>query len=284
MYIRNCPICSKEIVHKNINSYRHALKLKKQCVQCGCKEAQSKPEVRKNNSIRQKGKRTGNKNPFYGKHHTDKTKQILSDKTKEQLTIHGNPMQGKSFFDIWLIKYGEQIANEKQKELNQKRSENVKGEKNPMFGKPSPKGSGSGWQGWYKEIYFRSLLELSFLVNYVEKLNLKMINAECKQYGISYIGYNNEVKTYFADYLIDDKFLIEIKPLSLHNALQIQLKAKAGENFCKENNLTYVLMEPEKLNLIEIENLLIDGNLIFSDTTNKKYIKYKNGKQNKKNI
>ena len=38
-----------------------------------------------------------------------------------------------------------------------------KGKNNPMYGKPSPQGSGNGWSGWYKGIYFRSLLYSSFM-------------------------------------------------------------------------------------------------------------------------
>ena len=39
------------------------------------------------------------------------------------------------------------------------------GENNPMFGRPSPNKSGAGIGGWYKEkIYFRSILELSFII------------------------------------------------------------------------------------------------------------------------
>ena len=34
-----------------------------------------------------------------------------------------------------------------------------------MYGRFSPRGSGNGWSGWYKEWYFRSLLELSYMIN-----------------------------------------------------------------------------------------------------------------------
>jgi hypothetical protein len=36
-----------------------------------------------------------------------------------------------------------------------------------MYGKPSPQGSGNGWSGWYKGKYFRSIMELSFIVEYL---------------------------------------------------------------------------------------------------------------------
>ena len=37
-----------------------------------------------------------------------------------------------------------------------------------MFGRPTPQGSGNGWKGWYKGWFFRSLKELSYVVNVLE--------------------------------------------------------------------------------------------------------------------
>ena len=44
-------------------------------------------------------------------------------------------------------------------------SASMSGEQNPMFGKQTPTGAGNGWSGWYKDWYFRSLGELSYVVN-----------------------------------------------------------------------------------------------------------------------
>lgn len=50
--------------------------------------------------------------------------------------------KGKTFEEIY--------GKEKAVELKEKLSERFSGEGNPMFGKPSPEGSGNGWSGWYK--------------------------------------------------------------------------------------------------------------------------------------
>lgn len=51
-----------------------------------------------------------------------------------------------------------------------------------MYGKPPPKRTGNGISGWWKnKIYFRSLLELAFLIN-AEKTNLAIESAERKEY------------------------------------------------------------------------------------------------------
>jgi hypothetical protein len=78
--------------------------------------------------------------------------------------------------------------------------------------------------GWYNNLYFRSSLELSFLINYSTKT---FTSCEVKEYSIRYI-HNDKIKTYFPDYT-DGKFIYEIKPTSLLeygvNPIKIQ-KAK----------------------------------------------------------
>ena len=72
-------------------------------------------EQKKKQSEAMKGKRTGKDNPFYGKHHTDKTKERMS----KALSGENHPNYGKHL-------------SEKQKK---KMSEARKGEKNPNYGK-----------------------------------------------------------------------------------------------------------------------------------------------------
>ena len=53
----------------------------------------------------------GNKNPFYGKGHV-----VSGEK---------NPMYGKTFYDVWVEKYGKEIADKKKEEwLKNKRKKN----------------------------------------------------------------------------------------------------------------------------------------------------------------
>jgi len=55
-------------------------------------------------------------------------------------------------YDIWVKKYGVKIANEKLVSFKHKVSKINSGSGNPMFGKPSPKGSGGGYGVPTKEI------------------------------------------------------------------------------------------------------------------------------------
>lgn len=147
---------------------------------------------------------------------------------KEKLSIavigEKNPMYGKNSHTHGLFrvsqwrkgKTSEQIyGDEKAKELKQKKSERNTGNNNPMFGKPSPIGSGNGWSGWFKDIYFRSLLELSYLIKLKNDKTI-FYNGELKKYKIEYV-LNGIKYNYFCDFVLEDGTHIEIKPKKLIN-------------------------------------------------------------------
>jgi len=147
-------------------------------------------------------------------------------------------------------------------ETKLKISKATSGKNNPMYGKPSPQGSGNGWSGWYKGWFFRSLMELSFMINVIERFNFKWESAENKKYKIEYKDWNNNERTYYADFILNEKYMIEIKPMKLHNSKSIILKKNAAIDFCKKNNLKYKLIDPIKIlskkdliNMIEIKDL-----------------------------
>jgi hypothetical protein len=101
-----------------------------------------------------------------------------------------------------------------------------------------------------------------------------MTNAECKKYMIQYKKDNN-IKNYFADYIINNKYLVEIKPKKLHSSYIVQLKAKAAIEYCKNNNLKYKLIEPIKIKYNQIIKLILTGNLLFMEKYLQKVINYK---------
>lgn len=85
----------------------------------------------------------GEKNGFYGKNHKEEIKKHLSNIRKEKGLAKGknNGMYNKKVYDIWVEKYGEEIAKikhqqmiEKQK-LTKKQNQSNIGEKNGMYGK-----------------------------------------------------------------------------------------------------------------------------------------------------
>jgi hypothetical protein len=138
-----------------------------------------------------------------------------------------------------------------------------------MFGKPSPQGSGNGWSGWYKNWFFRSLRELSYMIKVLEEQQLNWKTPD-KSFKILYIDYAGKNRTYFPDFIIDNR-VIEIKPLKLHNTPKILAKKKAAEDFCKSQNMTYELIDPIMLSKEEIKSLYISGQIKFLDKYDTKF-------------
>lgn len=290
-FIRKCPTCDKTIEYKTKYSLKNAERDKRQCKSCGIKL--SITEERKEN-MRQRvlGKNNpmfgkfGELNSFFNKHHTEDTKQKMREnkdystyKTKEfkekmsKLSSgKNNNMYGKTVYEIWVKKYGTEIADNKLKELKIKQSKNSSGENNPMFGKPSPIGSGNGWSGWYKGWYFRSIKELSYMIYVIEHNNIKWITAESNDFKIKYLDYKNQIRTYTADFVLNNKYLIEVKPKKLWNSDLVVRKQKSAIKFCKDNNLIYKLRDIPNLNTEELKKLYISKIIIFTERYNKKFI------------
>jgi hypothetical protein len=67
------------------------------------------------------------------------------------------------------------------KELNERKAKEAKGKR---LGIPPKHGiaCGNGWSGWYKEYFFRSLGELSFIISVVERFGFNAVSAESQKY------------------------------------------------------------------------------------------------------
>ena len=226
----------------------------------------------------------GESNPFYGKKHTDLTKEKMKNvnkdksffqskdyKQKQSINSTGNknPMYGKTVYQTWIDKYGKEKADLLKIDWLKKQSINSTGKKNPMYGKPSPQGSGNGWSGWYKSWYFRSLKELSYVVNVLE---VNKDEWECAgKIKIPYINWNGSERTYSPDFLVNKKSLIEIKPKRLIGSPSVLLKKEAAEEFCKKQNWDYFIVDPPEIDAQQIK-LLYDQKLIkFTKRYEEKY-------------
>jgi hypothetical protein len=140
-----------------------------------------------------------------------------------------------------------------------------------MYGKPTPQGSGNGWSGWYKSFYFRSLHELSYIVNILEKRGLSFESAEQKKYRIDYIDWDGKPRTYCADFIVECNLMIECKPSKLHTSETVILKARAALEFCKKHGLTYSIIDPPMLTPSQIQQLYKQGLLRWLPRYQQKY-------------
>lgn len=168
-------------------------------------------------------KLSGEKNPMYGDYEHTKGWRRTAEK-----------IRGKHLEDV----YGE----EKGKEIRKRLSKVTSGKNNPMYGKPAPSGSGNGWSGWYKGFYFRSLLELSYLIS---KSSLEKIKS-AEYIKIPYINWEGRDRNYIPDY-IEDNNLIEIKPKSLLGTVDNKAKIKAAKKYCIEHGLNFIVLTEDNI-------------------------------------
>lgn len=272
-YSRTCPKCQRILFYTN---------------KCNRNTAEKKQLIcRKCTAINISDKYLGHGNPFFGKHHTsksinqmntniDRSKYKTSEFKEKMRTIttgNKNPMHGISVYSVWVHKYGEEIAKEKLIRLREKQSISSSGENNSMFGKPSPKGAGQGWKGWYKnDHFFRSLRELSYMI-YLDENNISWSSAETNRFKVNYVDYNGVSKTTRPDFFINNDTVIEIKPKKLQKTPLVLLKRTAVEKFCKDNKLLYEMLDIE-INLEKIKRLHSDGIIKFMKKYEQKILEY----------
>jgi hypothetical protein len=265
-YTKNCPSCGEIQTYGYKHSLIHAIKNNKICKSCKSKERANRPDWRNASSERQRGKRTGNDNHFYGKKHSDETKELIRKKRAEQYIPSGkdNPLFGKTLEEI--------VGYDKAKEMKSKKSKMNKGSGNPMFGKPSPTGSGNGWSGWYNGWFFRSILELSYMIKVIERYNMNWKNGEDKKHAITYTDVNGIVRTYYPDFIINNKYIVEIKPTKLMKTLKVMEKVNAGIEYCNKNNMIYKITNIPSLTTDEFRELVNTNKVKLTNRYNEKYI------------
>lgn len=280
---RNCPKCNCEITYKSKYSLINANKKNSKCKSCGLKEIMT-DEVKKRMSERVKGENNpmfgkfGELNPFFGKKHSKETKIKMHEnrdysvyKTEEfrqkisKLTKgKNNPMYGKSIYDVWVENYGKDIANEKMLEFKKKQSLNSSGEKNSMYGKPSPINSGNGICGWYKGWFFRSLLELSYMLYVIERFNLEWESGESEKYKINYLM-DGKRKNYFPDFVINKKYIVECKPKKLNLMSINQIKFEFAKKYCDDNGFIFKIRDVPKIKKEELLIMISDGLVVLTN-------------------
>ena len=122
--------------------------------------------------------------------------------------------------------------------------------------------------GWYKNVFFRSSLELSFLINNPNKI---FESCENKKYSIRY-KLNDKYKTYYPDYT-DGHFIYEIKPSGLveHN----KIKLDAAKNIYGDRFILITEKESPYVTKNIIQHLIKNGEIILISNSEKIFKRYK---------
>ena len=200
--------------------------------------------------------------------------KVNPEEKKKRINLFRKYRNKKLIYVCWLERYGKEIADQKLKDLKLKISKSSKGSNNPMFGKPSPQGSGNGWSGWYKGWFFRSFLELSYMINVIERNNWKWESAERKNLAIPYVNWKGTNRYYFTDFIINDNVLVECKPKAFWNSKDIISKSNAAKEFCKDRGWKFELIDPIRLSKKEIKILHDSNKVKFIERYEEKYKKW----------
>ncbi len=181
------------------------------------------------------------------KENNSKAQLIAQNKTEQK--EKNRDAQLKRFEDEDLIKKYSEIGKNlwKNSEYRNKMEKIAKEKwKNPEYAKKVIQNSKRKYvTGYYKKIYYDSSYELAFLL----KLESERGSLECIKrvdFYISYKDKNNKSSCYYPDFILDDKFLIEVKGkapwIDLEN---LELKNLAGKSWCLKNNMRFRLVELE---------------------------------------
>lgn len=275
---RNCPKCKKELKYKNtVNSrceVKKSIEAGRLCISCA---------QRANEKIK------GPNNYWYGKpiphwigkpgyNKGGKQTGAWLENSRRTIKIAKASQQGKSYFQIWVEKFGEEEALRKMQAVRDLKSLQSSGEKNGMFRRPAPNGSGNGWKGKYRDETFRSLRELCFLIESFEKnIKFKSLHAS-KEYRIPYIGEKGQKRNYYPDFfLYGSNTLLEIKPVKLWKTIGVTAKADAAKIFCEGKDWKYELrdydLDEYKTKILE---KYLDKSLIFDKRYEERFKKLHN--------
>jgi hypothetical protein len=218
----------------------------------------------------------GEKNHFFKGKHSDITKSKLKEVRERNKDIYKSKTFRKTISDVTVGEknpfYGKHHTQETKEKLRKANLGKHEGINNHMYGKPSPTGSGNGWSGWYKNWFFRSIKELSFMITVIERFKFNWISGESKTYKIEYKDCNGNKRNYFPDFILNNKYMIEIKPKKLWNTNNVLYKRLSAEDFCKDRELKYKLFDPITLKTEDIKKYYNNGIIKFLPRYEEKFL------------
>ncbi len=119
--------------------------------------------------------------------------------------------------------------------------------------------------GTYRGVSFRSSVELSFLIGYIERFETPYESGECKEWSVPYVDPKGKSRTYYPDFVLTGrKMVIEIKPKCFWSNPVIQAKKRAAEARFGAMGFKYRLVAYPVL-YDEIIERYLKGEVVFHD-------------------
>jgi hypothetical protein len=129
------------------------------------------------------------------------------------------------------------------------------------------------FKGYYKNWFFRSLKELSYVLH-LESVGSKWSSAEIPSLTVTYTDVYGKTKKHYADLLVDNRIIVEVKPRRYQNSKTVKLKSEAMKDFCAKNGYVYSMVSPRKINKQVLKSLYVSGAVTIQDCYKKKFEKY----------
>lgn len=273
----SCPMCHREMysispshlkfVHKiSVSEFKVMFpnmqmvsdekreKTSRSCKASGCgrwRKGAKMPEDQKRTLSR---RNSGSGNPFFGERHSADTRLLM---TKNHADFRGpkNPLHKALADPAKRAQYAllqkskwSRLKNDEKRFLSFRKNVSIAITKAILDGKCKTYGRGHqhGWFDSTKQgtrIYYRSSYELDFL-KWCE--SNKKTFCSCP-FSIPYTSADGSVRQYLPDFLIDNKYVVEVKPKRLLNWDVNLRKFTAAKNFCSEKGLNYYVITKEDL-------------------------------------
>lgn len=267
--------------------------------------------------------------PMYGKRHTEETKRMLSDlrigkklslETRSKLSLamrgkrcgaahplYGKPVSVETRRKLSVAGTGRTHSTETRKKMSARYTDDMRkeaslamrGEKNHMYGRPSPMlgkhhsestkekmsltqlgrvphpNSSKGIGGWYEGKHFRSSCELNFLLLFPD---VDWVSAEVAEFRIPYQDYLGKVRYYFPDWFGDLK-LVEVKPRNCltYQQRNVPEKCTAAKRFCRKRGWEYVLIVVDSIPKNVVFKMRMEGTIELDRKWERQYQKWENG-------
>lgn len=99
----------------------------------------------------------------------------------------------------------------------------------------------------------------------MKKNGWKWRTAETADLAVLYYDWDGKLRTYRADFLIEERLLVEVKPSKLNLSRIVRMKQQAADAFCELRGLDYRIEDVDRLTDKEITILHQSGEIKFTD-------------------